>query len=79
MTNLSIGGSKSLYIRTLCLSLLNNRSLTIQNPSRCQDAQLMESLMLALGAKFQHKDTEVIVTPPAVSYTHLTLPTKRIV
>ena len=66
-----ISGAKNAALPELCAALLTDQPVTLQNVPQLQDVSTMLKLIRNMGVTAERAD--------AVSYTHLTLPTKRIV
>ena len=70
-------GSKSISNRALLLAALSSGTTTLKNLLDADDTQVMRNALRQLGLTVTDQANNVCVV--AVSYTHLTLPTKRIV
>ena len=75
---LELPGSKSLTNRELVLSALASEPTLLTAPLESRDSSLMIEALQLLGTKIERQaNGDLLVTPGAVSYTHLTLPTNR--
>ena len=77
---INISGSKNASLPILAATLLSREKVYLRNLPRVKDIETMVSLLQSLGSKINFsKNSLIIDNLKPVSYTHLTLPTKRIV
>ena len=74
-----ISGSKNASVALIPAAILADDEVTICNVPEITDTDALTEILKYLGADVKRASESILIDPKPVSYTHLTLPTKRIV